>query len=279
MSTTLYATFRDLDNAERAAGALLDYGVRPEDLSLVRMHDNKVITTPPDAVATHGSVGAVGSSGIDASGHSAAAYGDEPAMAGGRFGADAVGLGDTTGMYGAEAVTKREEEYVAGTSRASDTDYDTLSSGNVMDEEGYSPETAAKSGITPTTPADAGAGAIKGAGIGLGVGAIAALVSIFVPGFGLIAGGGALATALAGFAATTGAGAIAGAITGYLKDQGMDSHVAEEYGQAVSEGGALMSIAVPSGPVDESTARSIFEKYAALNVTDYAGTGSGGYVA
>lgn len=35
MSTTLYASFADAEAAERAAGALLDYGVRPEDLSLV----------------------------------------------------------------------------------------------------------------------------------------------------------------------------------------------------------------------------------------------------
>jgi hypothetical protein len=120
---------------------------------------------------------------------------------------------------------------------------------------------------------------VKGAGVGLGLGAVAALVSIFVPGFGLIAGGGALATALAAAVATTGAAAVAGAVTGYLKDQGMDSHSAEHYGSAISEGEALVSIAVPSGSVDESTVRSILDKYNAARVTNFGGSGAGGYVA
>ena len=35
----LYASFADASLAEKAAGALLDYGVRQEDISLVA-HDN-----------------------------------------------------------------------------------------------------------------------------------------------------------------------------------------------------------------------------------------------
>jgi hypothetical protein len=246
MGTTIYATFQDSEAAERAAGALLDYGVRPEDVSLVRRRgDEPREELAFDAAAVAGSTGAVGSSGVDSTGHSAAL----------------------------------SEGYKPGASKADDQQYDNLGALNREEEDDYDPELAAKSGITPTTAADAGAGAIKGAGVGLGVGAIALLVSIFVPGFGLIAGSGALATALAGAAATTGAGAVAGAVTGYLKDQGMDSHVAEDYGSTLDEGGALISVAVPSGTVDESTVRSILDKYAATHVTKFGGTGSGGYVA
>src|SRR5690348_13200169 len=37
--STIYATFADCDHAEKAVGALLDYGVRAEDVSLVRKDD------------------------------------------------------------------------------------------------------------------------------------------------------------------------------------------------------------------------------------------------
>lgn len=134
-------------------------------------------------------------------------------------------------------------------------------------------EHAAKQGISTTTAADAGSGAITGTGIGLGVGAIAALASLLVPGVGLVVGGGALAAALGGIAASAGAGAVAGAVTGYLKDQGMDEHVAVEYDRVVSGGGALLAIHVPSGNVDEAEATQILTKYGATNVRSYATTG------
>src|ERR1044072_7730332 len=90
-------------------------------------------------------------------------------------------------------------------------------------------ENSAKGGISTTTPADVAVGAVKGAGIGLGVGVAAALVSIFVPGLGLIMGGGALATALAGGAATMLAGSAAGGVVGYLRDQGVPDELATRY--------------------------------------------------
>ncbi len=227
MGTTVYATFIDAANAEKAAGALLDYGVRPEDVSMVRKHEPQ---------------------------------GDLPDVAQSNRGMDA------------------EPAYAPGSSAASDEKYDNLTAYDAKPQD-RDPEEAAKQGITTTTPQDAGAGAIKGAGVGLGVGAVAALAALFVPGFGLIVGGGALAAALGGALATTGAGAVAGAVTGYLKDQGMDSAIAADYERSVLDGGALISVAVPSGQVDESTVRSILSKYGAENVYDFAGRGSGGYVA
>ncbi|HVT13529.1 MAG TPA: hypothetical protein VHE55_14790 [Fimbriimonadaceae bacterium] len=208
MATTLYTTFPDVPSSERAAGALLDFGVRPEDISLVRNQQ------PPE---------------------------------------------------------RPGEPYVAGRSKAESELYDNLAA---ADNE-VDPERIAKVGITTTTPDDAGEGAIKGTEVGLGVGAIAALASIFVPGLGLVTGGGALAIALAGFAATAGAGAIAGAVTGYLKDQGMEWEAAKHYGMIVEQGGAILSVAVPSGPVSESEARSILAKYGATNVKNYTSPGLG----
>src|SRR6185369_2999416 len=124
---TIYASFADASLAEKAAGALLDFGLRAEDLSIVssRTDDQEM---------------------------------DE------RF--DDRELGRNT----ADEYKPKQD----------------------------STEHAAKSGISTTTPGDAASGASKGAGIGLGVGIAAALASIFIPGFGLVAGGGALATAIAG---------------------------------------------------------------------------------
>ncbi|CAN5462617.1 hypothetical protein BH11ARM1_BH11ARM1_16860 [soil metagenome] len=207
MGNTIYASFADPSQAEKAAGALLDFGVKPEHLSVVTTHAGEVHTE----------------SAIDANGNP-------------------VIVSQTT------------------------------------DDHKDKTEAAAKQGISFTTPEDAGAGAAKGAGWGLGAGAVAALAAMFVPGFGLIVGGGALAIALGGLAGATGAGAIAGAFTGYMKDQGIDHTQAEAYGKTVSEGGAILALTVPSGDVDEMKAHEILNKYGAANLNSFASTTTG-YVA
>lgn len=120
---------------------------------------------------------------------------------------------------------------------------------------------SASSGITTTTASDAASAAGVGAGVGLGIGALAAITSIIVPGIGLVAGGGALATALAGAAGATAAGAVAGGVTGYLKDQGVPEDLAQRVESRIKTGGALLSIIVPSNSVDQTTATGILEKY------------------
>ncbi len=174
-SKTIYASFADAAQAEKAAGALLDYGVRAEDISLVARVSGPDATTDPD--------------------------------------------------------------------EADDT------------------KLAAKSGISTTTPGDAAAGAAKGAGIGLGAGIAAALASIFIPGFGLVAGGGALALALGGAAGATAAGAVAGGVTGYLKDQGVPDEAVSRYAADYEAGGAILEVTVPSKDVDEASAQEVIAKY------------------
>jgi uncharacterized membrane protein len=120
---------------------------------------------------------------------------------------------------------------------------------------------SASSGITTTTGSDAASAAGVGAGIGLGVGALAAITAILVPGIGLVAGGGALATALAGAAGATVAGAAAGGVTGYLKDQGVPEDLAQRTETRIKSGGALLSIIVPSNQVDQTRATAVLEKY------------------
>lgn len=119
----------------------------------------------------------------------------------------------------------------------------------------------AEEGITVTTPEDAASGAAKGAGLGLGLGAIATLAAVAIPGFGFVLGGGALATAIAGMAGASAAGAVAGAMTGYLKDQGVATEVVDAFATSFEDGGALVSVSVPTGDTPTATIVSVLYKY------------------
>lgn len=204
MGNTVYASFANPADAEKASGALLDHGVLPEHLSVVASH----------------------------------------------------------------------------TAEVADVDNDGRVNTTVVTEDADKNENAAKHGISTTTAEDAGAGAVKGAGWGLGVGALAALAALFLPGIGLVVGGGALALALGGAAAATGAGAAAGALTGYLKDQGVEHNSAEAYGSTVAAGGAVLAVTLPSGNCLREEGMAILNKYGATNINEYAmPVQSAGYVA
>ena len=203
----LYASFADASLAEKAAGALLDYGVRQEDLSLVA-HDD---------------------------------YGKTR---------------QTT--YGTSA---------AGVNTDS-ADMNPLDQGG-PDSAANNSDLSAKHGLSTTTPEDAGEGAVKGTGIGLGVGILASLAALAIPGVGLVLGGGALASALGATALTAGAGAIAGGATGYLKEQGVPGEAAERYHGTVQSGGAMLSVNLPSGDVDQAMAQDILTKYGASDMSAY----------
>ncbi|HEY0866303.1 MAG TPA: hypothetical protein VGE01_02935 [Fimbriimonas sp.] len=335
MANTIYAAFNDASLAEKAAGALLDHGVRSEDISVVRGQTEgmaTIDTTHPSGTTVYGrtdgdndlknagdaAVGGV-QSGVErvqewgdrAAGGVADALGqegtaaryraaadrqdlkaDERAAAAGREMSDAVDMDSTStahtidnpgGFSGGRALGEIAEEDARvsnenvgyGTTadrldRVNDPDYQA----HVRDrDDADHTEDQAKHGISTTTGADAGAGAIKGTAVGIGVGALAALASLFVPGVGLVLGGGALAAALGGVAASAGAGAAAGAVTGYLKDQGVDEHIASDYDAAVRNGGALLAVNAPSGDCDEMRIREILDKYGATNVNAYTGRG------
>lgn len=219
---TIYASFTDPELAEKAAGALLDFGMDPNDISL--LHHQAVAARRNEI-----------NYGIDDN------------------------LEPTT-MPSVQATTAENDKLYKDIEDCDKANLD------------------AKSGISTTTPADAGVGAAKGAVVGLGVGTIAALASLLIPGIGLVVGGGALAIAIAGAAGATGAGAVAGAVTGYLKDQGVEEHIAKTLATTVQSGGSMFAVQVPSGKVDEQQARSILEKYGADNVHSYVTSGRG-YVA
>ena len=276
----LYASFADAAMAEKAAGALLDFGVRQEDISLVAndqygqtRESYTTQTTDPNLAA--GATGAYGTEGTaagydtpgSAAGRNVAVY-DNPATPGiGTAGIGTAGLG-TAGLGSAGMGTTGMGMGLGSTPVTGDM--------NPLDQGGPDSaasqgdvETAAKHGISTTTPEDAGEGAVKGTGIGLGVGILASLAALTIPGVGLVLGGGALAAALGATALTAGAGAIAGGATGYLKEQGIPADAAERYHGTVTGGGAVLSLSIPSGKVDQGTAEQILAKYGAADVNAY----------
>jgi len=131
----------------------------------------------------------------------------------------------------------------------------------------YAVERSAEKGITTTTAADAGAGAIKGLVIGSGVGLLAALAAMMIPGVGLVVGGGALGLALAGEAGAIAAGGLAGGVAGYLKDQGIATDMATTYEQVVQTGGAILAVTSEEGKLPAGEIESILTKYEAISVS------------
>jgi len=125
-------------------------------------------------------------------------------------------------------------------------------------------------GISTTTPGDAAKGAAEGAAIGAGVGILAALSSVFVPGFGLITAGGALATALWGAVGATVGGTLAGGVTGFLADMGVPTETAQTYHDALKKGGVLVTVHDTDATPDEI--QMIFHKYNGRSAGSYAGT-------
>jgi len=282
----LYASFADASLAEKAAGALLDYGVKQEDISLVAHEDH--------AATRETMYGTSGGANPDAGYANAgtAGYGTATGMAAG-MGSGIAEAGDriagaTTGAFGAEGAAAGYETAAnarAGARENTAQIYDnpTTATGgdlNPMDQGGpdsavsrandpSATDAAAKHGISTTTPEDAGEGAVKGTGIGLGLGILASIAALAVPGVGIVLGAGALASALGATALAAGAGAIAGGATGYLKDQGVPADAAERYHGTVTAGGAVLSVAVPSGDVDQATASAVLSKYGASDVNAY----------
>ncbi|AIE86888.1 hypothetical protein OP10G_3520 [Fimbriimonas ginsengisoli Gsoil 348] len=91
-----------------------------------------------------------------------------------------------------------------------------------------------------------------------------ALETIVVPGFGMVMGGGALATAALDFIKPDG-GADTEAIVRHLRDEGVPETRARVYRDAFSQGGAVVAVAVNPGSVDEGAVESIAERHHAEN--------------
>lgn len=116
------------------------------------------------------------------------------------------------------------------------------------------------SGLSLTTVEDAREGAGRGAGIGLGIGVLAGLVSLIVPGAGIVVGGGALVTAIGGAIAVGAAGVVVGAVTGYLVDQGVDPETVHSVMSNVQDGNIVVGIDVLD-PTSRDLVHNLLAKY------------------
>lgn len=122
--------------------------------------------------------------------------------------------------------------------------------------------------VTATSPADTAHGAKIGAAAGSGVGAVAALAALTIPGFGLVIGGGAAATALAAAAGTGVAGAISGGLVGYLVDQGVPGDVAQRIDDGFKTHSALVLVEIGNSGPTFGEARALLNKYGAGVLSD-----------
>lgn len=122
----------------------------------------------------------------------------------------------------------------------------------------------ATDGVTTTTSADAAEGAKKGGLAGLAIGALAGVASLIIPGYGIVVGSGALATALGAAAGTAAGGAAAGGVSGYLVDMGADEKVARDIDEAVKNGGGVLTITVSHQGSDG--VEKILKKYRADHI-------------
>jgi hypothetical protein len=337
MPETIYAAFADPSQAENAAGALLDHGVRAEDISLVVSEeyqkrrgtpdDPELHYTTPQTISgkdgrtsrldplendlrpgpmhiqggniTSSDTTVTNASEVNVEDDLNPAQNDYPRTMSGTttelssrppdskydynpdldkrdYNRDYVADVDRENRKEAERdIARRQPENMTPEADAgiipvtpqADTDIDRHDTNKTVTTN-FDHERAAKGGITTTTPEDAADAAKKGVGIGLGVGALAAIAALTIPGFGVVLGGGALATALAGLAASAGAGAVAGGVVGYLKDQGVPAHDIPKYQQTYDGGGAILQVTLADG-VDRTRIQEVLDKYGAQQVNQY----------
>jgi hypothetical protein len=281
MSNTLYATFATVDDAERAAGAIMDHGANAQDISFIvpeRAHVD--YPTPPAYELGAAPPGAGSASGFQsverllASGEPYT-YGESPGSldeavpvrAGYHY--DALGSqimdNTATATYPTRLAVKEREVGMA--TIPGNTPLETMeheARPHIVDMNRNMPNAA--SGISTTTGRDAAKGAAEGAGIGLGLGLLIGLVTIAIPGVGLVAGAGMLA---AGLAAATGvAGGIAGGVYGYLHDLGIPEDKARELDTHLATGGPVLSVTL-TGQLLETEIVQLLRKYNATSVESF----------
>jgi hypothetical protein len=125
----------------------------------------------------------------------------------------------------------------------------------------------AETGITTTTSTDFMKGAAAGTGVGLGIGVAAGLAALVIPGFGLVLGGGALATAIAGAAAATAGLALAGGFAGFMRDLGIEGEVPDEFERDYTADHVIVSVSSHADGIGLDNLEGLAEKYHATRTT------------
>lgn len=121
------------------------------------------------------------------------------------------------------------------------------------------PDGHEKLGVT-TAAADAPRATTQSV-VGQQAGTLAALLSQAVPGFGVVTGGGALASAIGAVVGSTVGGALTGGVAGFLQDQGVATKIACNSESALRNGETVLVVKSPSGALAEELARDLLLKY------------------
>ena len=128
-------------------------------------------------------------------------------------------------------------------------------------------EKDAATGITTTTAEDFSKGAVIGGSAGLGLGILVGLATLFVPGVGIVAGAGALATAIAATATTGAAGALVGGIAGYMRDMGVEGEVPDEFERDYADDYVIVAVALRADGLTSTEIANLADKYHATRTT------------
>ena len=128
-------------------------------------------------------------------------------------------------------------------------------------------EKDAATGITTTTAEDFSKGAVIGGAAGMGLGVLAGLAILFVPGLGLVAGGGALATAIAATATTGAAGALVGGLAGYMRDMGVEGEVPDYFEQDYADDYIIVAVTPRADGLTTTEIANLADKYHATRST------------
>lgn len=128
-------------------------------------------------------------------------------------------------------------------------------------------EKDASTGISTTTAADFSKGAVIGGTAGIGLGVILGLATLFVPGVGIVAGAGALATAIAATATTGAAGALVGGIAGYMRDMGVEGEVPDEFERDYADDYVIVAVALRADGLASTEIANLADKYHATRTT------------
>lgn len=231
MTKFLYATFTDPSDAKKAAGALMDYGVTEEDLTITSKHvpgmhpiDNGVETVQISTMTQSESL----TSNLD----------------------------NNDGSHNANRIALAKEYSQMIDNTQADIGY----------QEADKAERLAKWGISTTTKRDAVAGAIKGSKLGVVFGLVAGFIfALPLHETGPI---GAMGVTIVVEVSIIGlfVGVIIGFTIGYLKDQGAISKAVTQPVGHLAGHPVLLALNVSSGHLGETEARRIITKYHATSI-------------
>lgn len=260
MQQTFYASFPDEEHAEIAIGGLLDAGIAAEDLSAVIYRNNAADVPLQDSGAGLSLVGS-GETAIDFATPQAeqkeGSYRYESQIGGGISTSnpdDAVsGIEE---MDDASAVAEDMIYPASGASYSSQEGHDVIEGAVTGFFDTTKPEDSALYG-NREEQAHANTDLVEESD----------LDSLMVPGLGLVLGGGALATQVIGAGVATEAGGRpAASIAEYLKDLNVPIDETYKLAQDFEKGGAIVSVVLPIGEVQQEEIEDFLTRSGALNI-------------